>query len=81
MNIQNAIDVLNAIKEEHGPDQEIRFWVRDYYSRGHLASAEWDTTGSFWSGVSVHMNETTLFIDLEENHEGKQPKVTFRKEK
>jgi|GEM_PF-5851149 len=71
--------VLETLIEKHG-DQEIRIDVRDYFSKyGSYATIDVDTTGHIWHGIFCPTeNEVRLDVHLEDNIDGKHPKITFR---
>ena len=79
MKISQLIKKLETIKEKHG-DNELRFFVKDYYSvygkqmSNHLSVGE----DGLWSGVTSANGSTTLDFHLMED-DGKKPKITFRK--
>ena len=82
MKISDLIRKLESLKEKHG-DNELRFTVRDFYSKyseemtTRLKTGE---SGPFdWEDVATNGNRTTIHFRLSENMEGKKPKIIFRK--
>ena len=85
MKLSELIKKLESLKEKHG-DNELRFTVRDYYSRygedmiTTLRAGENTGLPSDWEGVATNGGQTTIQFHLTENSEGKKPKITFRKQ-
>ena len=84
MRISELIKKLESLKDKHG-DNELRFTVKDYYSRygeemiTTLRAGENTGLPSDWEGVFTHKGQTTIHFHLTENSEGEKPKITFRK--
>ena len=84
MKTSQLIKKLQSLMENHG-DNELEFYVNDYYSRygnemvTDLKCGENSDMPSDWSGVSSNGNRTMISFHLK-NKEGMKPKITFRKQ-
>lgn len=81
MKISDLIRKLEILKKEHG-DNELLFFVKDYYSLyGEQMSFTLNVgeKGEGWSGMNSHHGITNLHFGIKDNYEGKHPKITFRK--
>lgn len=83
MKNSELIKKLQILLEKHG-DNEIAFSVRDHYSRYgesatlNLKVGDTDKLGLDWYGCFTNNGRTTLELHLDQNHENKNPKITFR---
>lgn len=85
MKISELIKKLQSLKEKNG-DNELEFFVSDYYSRSakkmttNLKCGENDDLPTDWEDVTTPKNGLSLiFFHLDHDMEGKNPKITYRK--
>jgi len=79
--ISQFIEKLEKIREAHGEDLVVSFLVRDHYSAfsypAHVVTKNYDPV-RYWAGTSAVNDCLKIALWLENDHEGKKPKITFR---